>query len=349
MNTTELLNAISAVLPFVSNRDIIEQYSAIHLYPDGIEATDGYNGIFYPLEFGKNVDSLVPADLFYKLVKSVRAKEVTLKCTKDTISVLTKKMVGEINCIQENQDRMVFNIGKKHKLPDNFIECLKICRFGASSDQSLGCLVGVIVINDSVYGIDSHSVVKAKLNSSIKTKLAIPIPLVNEMIKYANVIQYYDINVTSDGVQQLIFVLKNGVKIFGNLLEVKLKKDIEVTLSAGITGKPLRIGILPDAVLVALDRHLIIQQDLSEIDKRVALQFSGNIIRLRSQTEKGKIIEKIKLDSAIKRPTSFVLNPLLLKDFLPHKPKLVFYEKSIMIQFIGNIFEYFLVGEEEVK
>lgn len=346
MDKAHLLDALNAVLPFVSSRDIVEQYSTIHLLEDGIEATDGYNGIFYPLEIGKGVDSLVPGELFFKLIKSVRAKELNLKVTSSKVKVLTKKLIGEINCLHEDDvERMSFTVTKKRKFPKNFVECLKICRFGASSDQSLGCLVGVIVLKDTVYGIDRFSAVKAKLSKSLGLKIAIPIPLVNQIIKYKDQIQYYGISKTPDGVTQLTFVLDNGVHIFGNLLDVDFKKNIEETLEEGSQGSSVKLGVLPDEVLGALDRHLIIQQDVSEIDKRVLLEFEGKFVIVRSQSEKGKIKEKIGTKVAIKKPVQFVINPLLLKDFLPYKPKVIFFEESALILFIGDIFEYFIVGE----
>jgi hypothetical protein len=344
------LEMLGKVLPFVSKGDMVAQYSTVLLKDNSVIASDGYNSIQIEYDLGGEFNDLVPAETLYKLVKSIRAKEFSFVRGKGTIKIKTKSIIGSVNCMVDTvPPASNFVMKTKEALPDNFISCLKCCRFGVSTDQSLGCLVGVIIKNDMVYAIDRFSVVKAKLSSSLKRTVVFPLQLLNEIVKYEGKIKSFYLRHNKDGMDEIVFSIKGGIKILGALIEYDLNKDIEEMLINCKSDKKITLGTFPKSMREVLDRHAIILSGIEDIDRRIHLCFDGGGMEIKSVSDKGKITERIKMEGKTNKKAKIELfvNPMLLKDVLVYNPHIVVDPKTFLLNLKSDMFDYFVFAEQK--
>jgi len=360
MKREDVIAVLEKVVQFSLTQETVPELTMLNIMSDKIQATDGYNGIEIDFQMGIEgydcdpVESmLVPAETFYKLIKSIRAKEIIILKKEDRISVKTKKIIGTINCLTEGDfPKLSFSTKKLKSLSSNFLKALKMCRFAVANDESLGCRTGIIFHGRFAYGIDRFSIMRVDLREESDNVFVLPISLVNKLLKYESKIKGYAIKKLKNlEAFRIIFKIEDGISIFGSLIPFDLPGDPEKVIADCTEGKVIKIGKFPKEMSQAISRHCVILNEVFDVDKRICLKFLDGKFTIRTFSDKGRITERMKLSGDWDKggKISFYINPLLLKDILAYDPEITVYEESFLMQFKGKHFRYYIFGEAVEK
>lgn len=343
MNRAEVVAVIGKLMPFLQTKGEMQEFSVINSTGELLQANDGYNGI--QVEFNlANIKGLIPGDIFYKLLSSIKTKNIELECKAGTIKIRTKSLIGSIKCLDDIVfPELDFESKDSHEIPKNYKEALQVCRFAVSNDISLGCRTGIIFYKNYAFAIDRYNLMMVNLGTKSDNIYVMPADFATKLIDHD--LKAYYIKENEDGENEIIFDA-GDTRLFGSLLQYDLNISPLLIIKKFRGKKFIEIGVFPEAMKDVLSRHEIMLGDLPELEKSIKLEFSSDVVTIRSISNRGKIIEKIKLNNNLgKAKIAFQINPLLLKDVLKYNPKVIVYQNPIMIEFIEKNFNYFVMGE----
>ncbi len=344
MDRSEVVSVIGKLMPFLQSKEETQEFSVIKSTGDLLQAYDGYNGI--QIEFNlADIKGLISGEIFYKLLSSIKTKNIELEYKEnDTISIKTKSLIGSIKCLDNIEfPELDFEPRDSHKTPKNYKEALQVCRFAVSNDISLGCRTGIIFYKKYAFAIDRYNLMMVNLGTKTEDIYVMSADFATKLLEHD--LKAYYIKEGDDGENEIIFDA-GDTRIFGSLLNYDLNISPLAIVKKFRSKDFIEIGVFPDKMKDALSRHEIMLSDLPELEKRIKLEFSSNVVTIRSISSRGKIIEKIKLNTNLgESKIAFQINPLLLKDILKYNPKVIIYEDPIMIEFVEKNFNYFVMGE----
>jgi len=344
MDRADVVTTVGKLMPFLQAGGEMQEFSVINSTGKLLQAYDGYNGIQVSFSLA-DINGLIPGDIFYKLISSIKTKEINLGCKADTISVRTKSLIGSIKCLDDIAfPELDFNLVDVRKIPKNYKEALQVCRFAVSTDISLGCRTGIIFYKKYAFAIDRYNLMMVNLGTKIDDIYVMTPDFASKLIDHD--LDSYCIKENDDG-DEIVFSA-GDTRLFGSLLKFDLTVSPLATIKKFRSKEFIEIGVFPESMKDALSRHEIMLGDLPELEKRIKLEFSSNVVTIRSISSRGKIIEKIKLENDLgKTKIAFQINPLLLKDILKYNPKVIIYQNPVMIEFVEQNFNYFVMGESD--
>lgn len=351
MITSELSAVLSKLTSFLSSKGDLQEFSVINSTGELLQAYDGYNGI--QIEFNlSDIKGLIPGDTFSKLISSIKTKEIILEEPETgVINIKTKSLRGTIKCIDDLEyPELDFAHSDKQELPPNYKEALEVCRFAVSNDISLGCRTGIIFYGSYAFALDRYNLMMVNLGLKSKNIYVLTTDFATKLLQHK--LESFSLKQSADDSDtiddRIIYSAASDTTLFGSLLKYDLNVSPIKTVQKFRTDDNFTIGTFPTGLKETLSRHEIILDDLQDLEKRVRLELSGKSVTIRSLSNRGKIIEKLKLNQDIgTQKISFQINPLLLTDILKYNPVVTIYRNPLMLEFAEKNFNYFVMGESD--
>jgi hypothetical protein len=161
-----LVKVIDTILPATGRVPITEEWSVFYIRPGTINANDG-GFAAASAKIDTDIEGLVPANDFVKLIKSSKGRFVEMNFSGDRLNYQFEDgMKGSLNCFQcteyhESIDLWDSNI-QWHSCPEELSEAIWLVSFNASRD-----LLGIFVSADYVVSIqrDHYRACRYKLSS----------------------------------------------------------------------------------------------------------------------------------------------------------------------------------------
>ncbi|OQC75329.1 MAG: DNA polymerase III subunit beta [Spirochaetes bacterium ADurb.Bin001] len=200
VNKEELLGALERVKPGLSSKELIEQSTSFAFLGDRVVTYNDEISISHPVTGLENMEGAVKAKALYELLARIKSEEVEIIQEKN--QVLIKAGRSKAGLLFEQEIRLpieeIGEIGGWRKLPEKFVEALKLCYPCCSNDMSRPILTCINIQEDKMEASDSYQIIQYKFpkpharkdkkdkkeKSLIEKPFLIPASSVRDLIKY---------------------------------------------------------------------------------------------------------------------------------------------------------------------
>ena len=166
MDTKEL----AAVLSMMQHATgMSEPYNSILFEGDIIKTYNGSTGIV--LNYPTNIEGSIIADPLIKTLKNIRGKELTIKKSKKTTSIISdKKESIKLSLNQDTSKFFPFEYDEEEdfeELPENFQDALSLCSLTTGGPVLKDFVQGVYFLGDEAVATNDAAVARVQLDSDI--------------------------------------------------------------------------------------------------------------------------------------------------------------------------------------
>lgn len=307
----KLLNALTAIKPGLSKKDIIEQ--ATHFIFTGEDVLT-YNDricIIYP--FATDFSCSIPSEEIYKILSSINDefldmsfvdKNIIIKGKKIKASLTTdtgEQILERVNILSHNKA-----IKKKAKLPKDFIEAITLCMFSSSKDATRPALTGVLIDGQYIASADGFRISEYKMESEIDAdEIILPTSSVVELIKFKPLYFYID--------KSWAYFINENNAIFCCMTI----SDNFPDYTKFFKGFEKNEIILPKDTKQMIETVSVLADGDFDLEKEIAIKLENNQLSCKGQNVKGWITNnsKIEYDKGI---IEFIINPIFFAKILDH-------------------------------
>jgi hypothetical protein len=295
VDRNELIQALERIKPGIASKEFIEQSTHFVLSEGEVSSYNGDMSVSYP--FAAGVECTVDSSLFFKLINrmeedtlEMELEENLLKLTCGDITaelpvIIESEVIQHINKIAEEQENC-----KWHSLPKDFIEALRLCRFSASKDQTLGTLTCVWVEGEDVLATDRLRISWYKMESPVEKNFYIDAHFVKEIMAFDNIIEY----ALSDSWAH--FQVADGTIFSARLTKPEDLIDLREHIDS--FEQDVRIAI-PADLRPAIETASITVMDDEKAEQEVTLEFGDDLIRCYGRSERGAVTQEIHLHNKL--------------------------------------------------
>jgi len=188
INKFKLIKCLELVKPGLSSKDLIEFTDAFSFTTDYIITFNDEICIRTPFE--SDIKGTVPAEKFSQVVaKLAPAKndEFHIKQTDNELLIKGKRTKSGITFNPEGALPLeeIGKLPKKWtKIPDNFIDGIKLSVFCTSNDASMPVITCLNISGDTIQATDRYRAFKYQLSKKIKTPFLVPANCASIITKY---------------------------------------------------------------------------------------------------------------------------------------------------------------------
>ena len=301
INRKEFLTILENLKPGLANREIIEQ-SGKFVFNDNLIRT--YNDeitVSYPFEL--DIAGAVPAKEFIEFIKKLPDKEIDISTDDNEIIIRGRKRKAGIKTEQEIKlPKLELDIKKWYKLPENFSDVLKFCRFSCSDNIEKPWMTCINVKDNYAYSCSHHRATRYKLNMKVQKELMIPADAAKSLIPYKP---------TKFNIENNWIHFSNETNsIFSCRTIMDKFKDINKLFD--VPGKEVQI---PKDFVSVIERSDVFQTDMD--DKYVTILLSEKGIKCRGEGSIGWM-EEVTMSDYKGPDLMFYVNPILFAEILHH-------------------------------
>ena len=182
----ELLEALEKVKPGLANKELIEQSTSFAFIGDRVVTYNDEISVSHPVEGLENMKGAIKAKALYEFLARVKDEEIEIE--QEENQVVIKAGRSKAGLVFEQEIRLpleeVGEIGKWMKLPEDFVDALRLCFPACSDDMSRPILTCVNIRDDKVEASDSFQIIQYQLKNKMPADFLIPASSVKELIKY---------------------------------------------------------------------------------------------------------------------------------------------------------------------
>lgn len=285
ISRTELLEALEKVKPGLANKELIEQSTSFAFIGDRVVTYNDEISVSHPVKGLENMKGAIKAKTLYEFLARVKDEEIEIEQEENEVLIKTGRSKAGLRFEYEIRLPLeeVGEIGNWMKLPEDFIDALRLCYPACSNDMSRAILTCVNIRDDKVEASDSFQIIQYQLKEKMPADFLIPASSVKELIKY-------DIQEVSVGENWVHFRTPEGTIFSCRTIEGEFP-DVEKFL--GIEGEEFTF---PEDMREALNRANVFakkETDISTIPTVKVIAKNGELI-LSARNEYGWFEEKLK-------------------------------------------------------
>jgi len=322
----ELIDVLQKVRPGLAETERVEQATHFVFSDDEIITYNDQICVIYP--FNSGLACSVPAAELYKVLMSVTADEIEIVLKDDKLKINAGKTKAAI-VTQEGEvifgyiETLGLNKIKSYrKLPEDFIEGMKMCHFSASRDMTDIRLTGLFVDDDAIISTDDLRISRYIFanEKGLGVTFNIPAMAVEELIKFP-VVKF----ATND--LWAFFVTGDGI-IFGARLLIKDFPDVEGYFKfSGIK------VTLPEDFAKSVEIASIMTTGEVARDELIEVQVTRDVIRCKGKGKRGWIENEMEMNDKLVSPDfSFLINPYFLLMILKHTREMIYGDNRAMFK-----------------
>jgi DNA polymerase III sliding clamp (beta) subunit (PCNA family) len=285
ISRAELLEALEKVKPGLANKELIEQSTSFAFIGDRVVTYNDEISVSHPVKGLENMKGAIKAKTLYEFLARVKDEEIEIEQEENEVLIKTGRSKAGLRF--EHEIRLpleeVGEIGKWKKLPEDFVDALRLSYPACSNDMSRPILTCVNIRGDKVEASDSFQIIQYRLKKKMPADFLIPASSVKELIKY-------DIQKVSVGENWVHFRTPEGTILSCRTVEGKFP-DVEKFLD--IEGEEFTF---PEDMREALNRANVFakkETDISTIPTVKVIVKNGELI-LSARNEYSWFEEKLK-------------------------------------------------------
>jgi len=329
INRKELLEVLDDLKPGLATSNILDQMDHYLFMDDRVAACDGE--VCVVKEFPIGLSGSVKASEFYKLLSGVDSKELELRLEEGQLTTgrgkssfgLAYREPGESHSLVES---LGYGDLSWRKLSGEMKRAIGLCAFSASKDMTKPALSGVYVGGGDVLSSDNYRISWFRPEEGgIKRGFLIPASAAVHLI-------HYDLDgysLTDSWVHFKGKGLFYSARLLGEEFPQKARSFFPEEHEEGFE--------LPEGLVEALNKSLVLLQEDSLLDKRVDISFEKDktICSMR-KADVGWVREEVPLKDGPEEPMKLSVNPVFLKEVLRHATRVVAMDENRIMFLSGN-------------
>jgi len=322
IKTNKLLKILRLLRPGLAQKAIIEQTKHFIFTGTNIITYNDEVCISYPFE--SDFVYSVPADQFLKILSNIKDEEIDLAVKDESLNLKTKKTKAKFTTEVDNQaaetaDEITNKKIRFRKLPEDFMEAIKLCVFSTSKDMSVDQihLTGVYADGNNVVGSDDFRISHYEMKKELKDSFLIPATSVSSLVSFE--IEKYGLK---DG--WVYFKTKDGILFCSRLIDSDYPDPLEF-----FDFKGMRVR-LPEDLKEIVDNAAILAEGDFDVDKKINVRIEDGKIKCKGESDVGWIETNTKIK--FKKSAEFTINPYFFSEVLNKTDTAVIGEDKILFQ-----------------
>ena len=315
-NRKALIEALEVVVPVLGSAGTPVELQSIRIWDDQIQTTNGLVRIQTNLPTNLGLRISVPGAAFVALLKSLKTDDVDLNIDKGGkyLAVRTTKVEGKFNITKIDKFDPIEFAGYKSITNDDLCSAIMsgmtTCRNNVSKDENAGALQGVRVEGNEILSTNRSRIYRFTLPADTGWHCTIYKVFIDVADKHRDHLTSFHLNDDSFG------VIAGGV-----IIQTKLISGAYPALDQYFPNREsvdaAKCITYLDPMGDSLSRHIDFLAGVDSAEKEVSISFSGTTCEIVSRNPSiGEITEVIDLKEAVPDHIEFLINPILLKDFL---------------------------------
>ena len=332
MKKAELLEVLNLLKPGISCKELVDQSDHVIFKKKYVYSFDGEIGAWK--KFSSPIQGAVKAVQFMALINRIKDEDIDIKTKNDKITINNDRMKVEFKVLSDIELEFPFDpseIKKWKKLPDNFLEAIKLTSFSTSKDPSDGVLTHLYVKGDNLMSCDRFRLTKYKLDSTMEEFL-LPVSSAEKLLKYP-VKEYY--------VEEGWVCFKGEGDVYVNCLRTVEEYPTMEHLFK-VKGKKIK---LPAGSKEAIEDVNILSTAEIEEDRFINITSTGTELFFLGQGQYGSMEEKIENVDLKGKIFDIKVHPVYIKQIIEHVDTFTIGEDSLLFE--GKNFQHVLSLTEE--
>ncbi len=252
----------------------------------------------------------VLAEEFYGIISDIKRKEidVTLKDNKLIFKAGITK--SELQCADSgSMEKYIESLELKKlrkkliKLPEDFVDALKLCLSAAANDSKIAFLSCLHINNNKVFSSDDLRISIYKMKESIDGDFLIKAKDVRKLLGF-DITKYYL------GKSWVCFSTDDNI-----IFALRLVEDEFPDLEENFKFQGGKV-VLPDEIKDSIKRTSNLAEGDFDLDKRIKVTISKKKIKLRGEKDIGWLEDDIPFESKRDKEIEFSINPMFFLDIL---------------------------------
>jgi DNA polymerase III sliding clamp (beta) subunit (PCNA family) len=336
INRKQLISILNIAKLGVASKEVMEHSTAFCFDNDKIRT---YNDLIaVTISYKSDIVTAIPSKEFLEILSKIPDEEIDITLEENRLSIKGDKERKTTLNVSEDIKIPIIEVDKKavwYDLPENFIETIKFCSFSTSKNSVYRpVFMGLYVNDNEIISCDMLRATIKKMNKKVEKDFLLPAYVVKQVSMFLP-IQY-----TLDDTW-IHFRNSNKALMSIRCIDSDEKYPMEETKEFfNVTGDKITF---PKEFKGMLERVSILAGEDAERDKFIVLELKKNKITCKGESEKGNIIEPVRVRYA-GREMKIVTNPIFLLDILNHLDIVTIGEKLL---FEGNNFKHIICLVEE--
>lgn len=330
---------------------LLEQLTCFFIDDRFVRSTNGRLFTLIELDEGLGFSCFVPATVFYKTIRSIGDREISLAIEKDRLIISTNRVEAKLALSHPDEatdidEELISSVDDWTKLPKHFEEGLRLCSYAAAKDYSLGALAGVYVCNDAMYSTDRFRISRYRFGSSVRNAFTVPRRLAKAVCGLGHLERFLFEN---DKIQ-FAGPLQMGRGVIGGPICRGEFPDVRPFLERVDDGENFFSVPVPDELREAAERQNILQEDLMELDYETRVTLDNRGVELyATHPRSGEIRDRVPLRAERRIfPASFLVNSAFLADVLKLCDEMFYSTTEPMVAFRTDRFIHLVRTREEL-
>jgi len=338
----ELLNAIDCVLPGIDlNSESIDGSELITFDDDYVRSLNNNVSASFPME--THIEASVNANCLIKILSKLDYDKVDIDLIGDKLIIRCKNSTLKLQILDRVSFSKFLPIPKDNlfiKLPDKFVDCLKLAIFSTSKKTNDGVLTGVYLDKSQMISSDDYriSVIDIDFSNLNADYLIIPNKVVCDILKTKDLVYFCYLK------PWLYLKSKSGLIISFLLIEgdypaVKIREIV------GNMDDSIKYSF-PKGLSEVVDRAEILSWEDEDLSNVIKLFRKGKNLIVSGKRDVGEYIERIEWvvnEDEFSEDTIIVINPSFLREILTKTNS--FYLRKNSIIFSGDGFVHIVMSK----
>lgn len=282
-NREELVKILTGLKPGLANKEVIENTNCFAFTGDRVCTYNDDIAISHPLE--TDFTAVIEAKTFYSYISKLKEEEIDIAQTEKGLLIKGKRAKANFPVRTEEIDMYLLAIGKAKghkKLPDNFVEGLKLCLPSVSQDASRPSLSTIHICANRIQATDGFriSFFKSQNETEFLLQTTAAYSLINHKPTKVALTKGWISFLNEEGCELCTRTVEADVPDLSLFLKIPKKCDITLT----------------SKLLEAIEKGMVFVADNGLTDSRqVTLDIKAKqiIITAKSSTIKGAVFKEI--------------------------------------------------------
>lgn len=327
INKANLLTALEATKPGLSNKEIIDQATSFAFIKGKVVTYNDEISISHPVE-GLDIEGAVKADQLYQLLAKIKKEEIDIEIVGEELIVKAGKAKAGLT-LQAEITLPLDSLGKKGKwksLPDNFCERLKFTLFSAGKDMSHPMMTCAHINQEGwIETSDGFRVTKYKIDPMPIPTFLIP------AVSCAIIADMQPIKI-AEGSGWVHFKTAEGAVLSCRIFEGDKYPDTAAILA--MKGKELT---LPKNIGAVIDRSNPFSKRAHALEEFLDITIKEGALIIHADSDTGWFEEEVKMEY-VGKEIKFSISPYVLKSII--KQTLLCSIADNRMKFQGDGWEY---------
>lgn len=318
INREEFVCALESVKPAIPTNSGPDYDKKVVLSKGMVTAYSDY--LCMSTEFDLEIDfAIVPSDKLLAILKKIESDEIDIALVQQKLKIKGGDFKSEIMCTTDPESFLygdteaIFEscqLAKPKKVPDQFIDAIRLCMYGASKDKSNPIAACVFASKNKVMASDDFQISVFEMDKPIKDDLLLNAKACGHMVKFFEEFETVKYFVTDTwnffSVDEGMFIAIR--KIIGEYPDVEMIEHLEFEGSD---------FVLPPSLVDKIKQVSVLASG-HDVEKEIKVILKDGKATVRAESDEGWAESSVKSENLNTEGSTitFITNPTLLSEIV---------------------------------